>query len=159
MDLAAFNALSPEAAREALLRCCGSGAWAEAMVKGRPYADKAALRRAAEEHWRSAGRADILEAFSHHPRIGAAVASGWAKGEQAGVAGAAQDVMSALAEGNREYERRFGHIYLVCATGKSAPELLLILKSRLANEPAAELAVAAGEQAKITALRLEKMLT
>ncbi|MBI3298463.1 MAG: 2-oxo-4-hydroxy-4-carboxy-5-ureidoimidazoline decarboxylase [Elusimicrobia bacterium] len=159
MDLAALNALPADAARAELTRCCGAARWVEGMVKSRPYADKAALHRSAEEQWRALGREDILEAFAHHPRIGASAAAGWAKGEQAGVSGAAQETLQAIADGNREYERRFGHIYLVCATGKAAPELLAILERRLKNEPDAELAEAAAEQAKITALRLEKLLS
>lgn len=159
MNLAALNALPAPEARAEFERCCGSRRWTDAMLNGRPYADKATLQKAAEAFWRALGREDFLEAFAHHPRIGASAAQGWAKGEQSGVLGAAAGTMQALAEGNREYERRFGHIYLICATGKSAAEMLTILERRLRNEPDAELAEAAGEQAKITALRLEKLLS
>ena len=159
MDLSQLNSLPDAEAREAFRRCCGSTLWVGRMLHGRPFADRAALLEAAAENWRGLARADILEAFAHHPRIGASKASGWAKSEQSGVAAAAQATLDALAAGNAEYERRFGHIYLVCATGKSADEMLGILKRRLGNAPEAELAAAAGEQAKITALRLEKLLT
>jgi 2-oxo-4-hydroxy-4-carboxy-5-ureidoimidazoline decarboxylase len=157
---------SPEAdARAALLRCCGSRRWAEVMLSRRPFAAAAELYAAADEFWAGLGRADWLEAFAAHPRIGdldslrrkfAATAT-WSAGEQAGVAGAADEVLRELAEGNRRYEERFGHIFIICATGKTAPELLQALRERLQNMPDEELAIAAAEQAKITRLRLEKL--
>lgn len=159
MGLAALNALPANEARRELLRCCGSIRWAERMAEGRPYADRAALLAAADRHWRDLEPMDWLEAFKHHPRIGARkVESAWAKAEQGGVAGAAEQTLQALVERNHAYERRFGHVFLVCATGKSAAEMLAILESRLPNDPDAELRVAAAEQAKITALRLDKLL-
>jgi len=162
-----LDALAEPDARAAFLRCCGSRRWAEAMARGRPYADQHALLAAAE---RAAGplvRADWLEAFSHHPRIGdrAALAerfpatAGWSASEQGGVAAAGEDVLGALVRGNGEYEARFGHIFIVCATGKSAPEMLALLRGRIANEPDAELEIAAAEQRKITAIRLKKLLS
>jgi 5-hydroxyisourate hydrolase/2-oxo-4-hydroxy-4-carboxy-5-ureidoimidazoline decarboxylase len=161
-----LDALPPEEATDAFLRCCGSRRWAEAMERGRPYADAPALLAAAEREFGSLAREDWLEAFSHHPRIGdrdslAArfpATAGWSASEQAEVAGAGEDVLDALLRGNREYETRFGHIFIVCATGKTAAEMLALLRERLPNAPAAELEIAAAEQRKITALRLAKLL-
>lgn len=160
-----LNALDAAAARAELMRCCGSAAWAAAMAAGRPYPDRAAVLAAADRHWDALPKAGRLEAFSHHPRIGErqlrqrfAASAAWASQEQAGAAAATDEVIAALAEGNRAYEARFGHVFLVCATGKSAPEMLGILRARLPNGPDAEFAVACAEQAKITRLRLEKLL-
>jgi 2-oxo-4-hydroxy-4-carboxy-5-ureidoimidazoline decarboxylase len=146
------------------------------MTAGRPHGDEPALLAAAEHAFDGLERADWLEAFAHHPRIGdrawlaarfspepvacdpGARSAGWAASEQGSVATANEHVLDALLHGNREYEARFGHIFIVCATGKSAPEMLSFLRQRLANPPAAELAIAAGEQRKITAIRLRKLL-
>jgi 2-oxo-4-hydroxy-4-carboxy-5-ureidoimidazoline decarboxylase len=164
--LARLNALPDEAARDAFLRCCGCERWAGAMVSGRPYPDARALRDAADAAWAATGPAEWLEAFRHHPRIGdrAALAArfaatrSWSAGEQGGVADAGDAVLDALHAGNLAYEARFGHVFLVCATGKSAGELLDLLRRRLHNAPDEELRVAAAEQARITRLRLEKLL-
>lgn len=164
--LVRLNALPAGEARAALLRCCGSSRWAEAMAAARPYPSGEALLAAADRVFSQLGRDDWLEAFAHHPRIGdrdalqARFAStrAWSTREQAGVATAEADVLDTLAHGNRAYEARFGHVFLVCATGKSAGEMLALLRARLPNAPDAELRVAAGEQAKITRLRLEKLL-
>jgi 2-oxo-4-hydroxy-4-carboxy-5-ureidoimidazoline decarboxylase len=161
-----LDALPPEEARAAFLRCCGSSRWAEAMTTGRPHGTEAGLLAAAERAFAALDRPDWLEAFAHHPRIGdrAALAArfaatrGWSSSEQAGVAAAREDVLDALAEANRAYEDRFGYIFIVCATGRTAPEMLGLLRERLANPPEAELHVAAAEQAKITALRLKKLI-
>lgn len=156
-SLARLNGLSAGAAQEAFLRCCGSTRWARTMSEGRPYADENALFEAARRAGQALGRGDWLEAFAAHPRIGDK-ARGWAAGEQAGAAGAADAVLDALAEGNAAYEARFGHIFIVCATGKTAGEMLELLRSRLPNDPADEWKVAAAEQAKITRLRVEKLI-
>ncbi len=161
-----LDALDEEAATAALLRCCGSRRWAEAMARGRPYASEWALLAAAERAFAPLERADWLEAFSHHPRIGdrASLAArfpataGWSRSEQGGVGGAAEDVLDGLLRGNREYEARFGHIFIVCATGKSAAEMLALLRERLPNDADRELEIAAAEQRKITAIRLKKLL-
>ncbi|TBR21065.1 2-oxo-4-hydroxy-4-carboxy-5-ureidoimidazoline decarboxylase [bacterium] len=159
MELSVLNGLPPKAARQELLRCCGSIRWSERMEAGRPYADKAALLAAAERVWWALEAVDWLEAFSHHPRIGQKkVEAAWAKQEQDGVKSASQQVLQTLAERNHAYERRFGHIFLVCATGKSADQMLALLDARMGNDSDAELRVAAGEQAKITAIRLTKLL-
>ncbi len=127
------------------------------MIAGRPYADDRALLEAADRAWWELGREDWLQAFSAHPRIGERSADSWSRWEQAGVDGAGADIRRRLAAGNEAYERRFGHVYLVCATGREAPELLADLETRLTNDPARELRIAATEQAKIIRLRLEKL--
>lgn len=149
-----------ELSDEELLRCCGSRRWVERMADRRPFSSAQDLYKQAEDAWWSLEPADWLEAFSHHPRIGdkAALRQKWAGQEQAGAARAPDAVIDALAAGNAEYEKRFNHIFIVCATGKSAEEMLALLRGRLGNRPEEELRVAAGEQAKITRLRLEKLL-
>jgi 2-oxo-4-hydroxy-4-carboxy-5-ureidoimidazoline decarboxylase len=165
MNVASLNAMPSEDARAALLRCCGSRRWVEGIVARRPFASAAELFAAADEAWAGLGRDDWLEAFAAHPRIGDldslrkkfAMTADWAAHEQSGVAGAGDDILRRLADGNRRYEERFGYIFIVCATGKSAAEMLDILLRRMKNAPAEELAIAAAEQAKITRLRLEKL--
>ena len=157
MTLAALNAMDDLSAMRALAQCCGSRRWTAAMNARRPFTDPEALFRAAEETWWSLEGADWLEAFAHHPRIGER-AGGWAGQEQAGTQGAPTTTMRELASLNREYERKFGHVFLIFATGKSADEMLAELRRRLALDPRAEMKNAAAEQAKITRLRLEKLL-
>jgi 2-oxo-4-hydroxy-4-carboxy-5-ureidoimidazoline decarboxylase len=160
VKIAAYiNGLSADAARAALARCCASQQWVQRMLAGRPYASDRQLYRAAEREWWALDRGDWLEAFAAHPRIGERTADAWSSGEQSGVTRAGTDLRLALSEENGAYQRRFGHVYLVCATGRSAAELLADLKTRLANDSDTELVVAAGEQAKITRLRLEKLVT
>jgi len=166
VTLAELNALPATEAEAAFLACCGSTRWARDMASRRPYADVEALTAAADEAWWSLDPADWDQAFRAHPRIGerkaapaqGARAAAWSSQEQAGAASAGGDVAAALAEGNQAYEARFGRIYIVCATGKTAEEMLAILRARLANDDATELRAAAAEQAKITKLRLEKLL-
>lgn len=166
MTLDAFNALSREAAQAELLRCCGSARWAAAVAARRPFATPADLLAAADAEWARADRAEILEAFRHHPRIGDvdslrkkfASTAAWASGEQSGVSAADEATLRGLAAGNTDYERKFGYIFIVCATGKTAAEMLALLQARLPNDPARELPLAAEEQRKITRIRLEKML-
>lgn len=158
MTIAAYlNGLSPDAAARALARCCASKQWVKRMLAGRPFASDQELFRASEREWWSLDRGDWLEAFGAHPKIGERTADAWSSGEQSGMARAGADLRLALREENGSYERRFGHVYLVCAAGRSAAELLADLRGRLMNEPDKELRVAAGEQAKITHLRLEKL--
>lgn len=161
-----LNSGPEDAARAELLKCCGSSRWAEAMVKARPYADAKALFEAADAQWAKTGPLDWREAMAHHPRIGEsqlrakfASTAQWSSQEQKGVSGAGDEVLNLLAQGNRDYEERFGFIFLVCATGKSAEELLGLLRERMNNDPETELKVAAAEQAKITRIRLEKLLS
>ena len=149
-----------------LASCCGSTGWVQAMVAARPFGSLPALLSAAERCWADLKPADWLEAFRHHPRIGEQAAAvpqrpesgGWSAAEQAGVGSAPDATRQALAELNRQYEARFGYIYIVSAAGKSAEELLAIARERLRNAPDVELLTAAREQQKITRLRLEKLL-
>jgi 2-oxo-4-hydroxy-4-carboxy-5-ureidoimidazoline decarboxylase len=166
MELAQLNALPPDALRAEFLRCCGCARWVEGMLRRRPFADKGALTAAADEEWALTGVDDRLEAFAHHPKIGGkdalrakfAATADWAKGEQSGAAAADEQTLDALDRGNADYEARFGFIFIVCATGKSAAEMLAILRARLPNAREAELKTASAEQAKITKLRLEKLI-
>jgi 2-oxo-4-hydroxy-4-carboxy-5-ureidoimidazoline decarboxylase len=137
------------------------------MLEQRPFEDETELLAAASRLWNQLGPDDWKEAFSHHPKIGDinslrktfAATSAWAEGEQSGVHGASEETLGMLAESNAEYERRFGYIYIVCATGKSAGEMLALLVERLKNNPETELSVAATEQLKIIHIRLEKLLS
>ena len=166
MTLDQLNRLDEAAARAALERCCGARRWVEGVCAARPFRDRAALFEAAERAFGGLERADWLEAFAHHPRIGDLAAlrakyastAAWAGEEQRGAAGAGEAVLAALADGNRAYEERFGYIFIVCATGKSANEMLTLLRARMPNPPEREIGNAAGEQMKITRLRLEKLL-
>ncbi len=165
VDLKRINGWSEAAARPAFLGCCGAPGWADAMTARRPFRSEAELFAAAAEVWRALPPAEWLAAFAAHPRIGDletlrrryAQAGGGPAAEQALVQGAAEEVLEALADGNRRYEARFGYIFIVCATGKTAEEMLALLRQRLGNDPETELRIAAGEQEKITRLRLEKL--
>ena len=165
--VSAFDALPDHEAALLLESCCGSHAWVQGMLAHRPFGTVVRVLNEADEIWWSLEPDDWREAFDHHPRIGeqtaaspqGAAAKAWSADEQRGASTAREDTREALAKANREYERRFGHIYLVCATGKSAEEMLALLRRRLSNDPATELRVAAGEQAKITRLRLQKLFT
>jgi OHCU decarboxylase len=163
MRLDDLNALDADAAAHELLRCCGSRRWASAMAAARPFASIDAALRKADTTWSTLDRPDWLEAFAAHPRIGAGGAGGagttrWSADEQAGVAGAAAGTRLRLAEANREYEARFGYIFIVCATGRTAGDMLERLERRLQNDPAEEIGAAAEEQRQITRLRLAKLL-
>lgn len=155
--LAAFNGLGGDAARQALMACCSSARWAGAVLAGRPYDSAAALLRQSDEAVAGLTPGDLRDALSGHPRIGAG-AGRWSREEQAGVDGAAEVTRRALADGNAAYERRFGHIYLVCATGRSAGELLELLRSRLANDGETEWQVLRSELGKINRIRLRKLI-
>jgi allantoicase len=159
-----LNGLSHDRAVAALLRCCGSPRWAERVAAGRPYGSRTHLFGHSDHVWWHLGDGDWRAAFDHHPRIGGDVAAlrkkfgataSLSENEQAGVQAASESTLQALAQGNVEYEARYGFIFIVCASGKTADEMLDLLRSRMNHEPAAELRIAAGEQAKITRLRLE----
>lgn len=161
-----WNGLSVELAAAEVLPCCGSKAWARMLAARRPLPDEASLLVASDEIWNRLPQQDWLEAFSTHPRIGerkapplASAQSATWSGQEQKAAATDRNLQSALAEGNREYERKFGRVFLVCATGKSAVEILAILGRRLHNDDAAELREAAEEQRKITNLRLKKWLS
>ncbi|HEX8503480.1 MAG TPA: 2-oxo-4-hydroxy-4-carboxy-5-ureidoimidazoline decarboxylase [Pyrinomonadaceae bacterium] len=161
-----LNRLGDEEARATLLACCGSSRWAAAVAALRPFWDVGQLLNIAGRVWRELDREDWLEAFRAHPKIGeskAAAGAGeqsraWSEGEQSRARDASAETRDALAEANREYEARFGHIFIVCATGRTADEMLGLLRARLTNDPETELRVAAGEQWRITELRLRKLL-
>ena len=166
-SLRLLNALLDEAAVAALRNYCGATRWAQAMAAARPFAGVEQLRAAAEKCFTEMAREDWLACFRAHPRIGekksaASVASpaaaGWSEQEQAGARGAEASTLAALAEANRAYEARFGHIFIVCATGKTPAEMLAACQQRLANDPEKEISIAADEQRHITQLRLEKIL-
>ena len=166
MRLDAFNALTYDEALKDLLRCCGARRWAAHMVARRPYRTLDEVFANADKAWAACDRADALEAFRQHPKIGDAAAlrarfpttRSWAEGEQAGVRAAPDDVLKRLAAGNEAYEAKFGYLFIVCATGKTAEEMLALLEERLRNAPELELRVAAAEQAKIMRIRLGKLL-
>jgi OHCU decarboxylase len=161
-----LNRLSADEARAALLACCGSARWADAVAALRPFWDVGQLLNIGGRVWRELSKGDWLEAFRAHPKIGerkaeretGAEARAWAEGEQSRAREAPDETLAALAEANREYEGRFGFIFIVCATGKSADEMLALLRGRIDNDAETELRVAAGEQWRITELRLRKFL-
>ncbi|WP_431957779.1 2-oxo-4-hydroxy-4-carboxy-5-ureidoimidazoline decarboxylase [Nocardia lijiangensis] len=153
-----FNALSEAAATEALLACCASPAWARGVLAERPYSSVERLFGTADNVLAALSEGDIDRALAGHPRIGDRTDSAASAREQSRVVDATDAVRAALAEGNRAYERRFGHLYLVCATGRSGAELLDLLTTRLHNEPATERAVMRTELAKINRIRLRRLL-
>ena len=178
MRLEDLNALDEDAAARAFLRCCGSSRWARKMAVQRPFASVDAMVHAADAIWSGLDRLDWLEAFAVHPKIGAGGAGGaagvgeaggaggaggadtahWSAEEQAGVSAAADATRLGLAAANREYEARFGYIFIVCATGKTAGAMLELLERRLRHDPDAEIRIAAEEQRTITRLRLAKLV-
>jgi len=164
MTLAEFNALPSAHAESLLIDCCGSARWAARVNSRRPFANAEVLHKAADSIWWNLERADWLEAFSHHPQIGDKPASGsdsarqWAEGEQTGARAASDEVKARLARANRAYFEKFGYIYIVCATGKTAEGMLAILNQRLQNDLPSEISVAAEQQRLITRIRLEKLL-
>jgi OHCU decarboxylase len=161
-----LNRLGAEEARAALLACCGSTRWAAEVAALRPFWDVGQLLNIAGRVWRELDGEDWLEAFRAHPKIGESKAARetgeearrWSEGEQSGARDASERTLDALSEANREYEERFGFIFIVCATGKTAGEMLDTLRARMTNDPETELRVAAGEQWRITELRLKKFL-
>lgn len=156
---------SDEAAAE-LLKCCGSSRWARAVASRRPFGSADELMRAADEVWWSLGAADWLEAFSRHPKIGERKAaagqsrqeSAWSAGEQSKMTEADDAAREEMARLNRVYAEKFGHIFIVCATGRTPAEMLALLRARLTNDAETEIRVAAEEQRRITRLRLQKLL-
>jgi OHCU decarboxylase len=165
VNLDEFNALPAAQAEQKLLDCCGSTRWASRMAAQRPFAGSNNLCDVADSIWIKLEAADWLEAFSRHPQIGQRLVAGsessrrWAEGEQSGARAATENVTARLAQGNQNYREKFGYIFIVCASGKSAEEMLALLEQRLQNDPAHELSIAAEQQRLITRLRLEKLLT
>jgi len=166
MTIAEFDHLAAERKKEMLKQCCDSTAWVEKMLTVPPVNDLIDLFEDAEEKWYECTEADWKEAFSHHPKIGDInslkekfARDKWVKDEQSSVKQAPDQTLEALAEGNKLYERKFGYIFIVCATGRSAEEMLGLLTSRLRNSPENEIKIAMEEQNKITRIRLEKLFT
>jgi allantoicase len=166
-DLAWLNSLTTEEAAKELRQCCGSKRWAEQLSNDRPYSTFDTLITHADRLWWSLTPDDWLEAFRSHPKIGeqkasdnvSAQSSQWSGQEQSGVSSASQSTVNSLASLNRAYEEKFGFIFIICATGKTSEEMLAALKDRLQHDSDTELHLAAAEQAKITQLRLKKLLT
>jgi 2-oxo-4-hydroxy-4-carboxy-5-ureidoimidazoline decarboxylase len=166
LTLAQLDTIPEAEAAFKLAACCGSAKWVAGMIARRPFVVREKLLTAAEEIGLTLQPADWLEAFEHHPRIGerhaassvSAIAADWSKGEQFAAGKASEDTRAALLEANIEYEERFGFIFIISASGRSAEEILAALRERLANEKDAEIFIAAREQRKITRLRLEKMV-
>ena len=167
MTLQELNNLDDDDAINRLLLCCGSHRWAREMIEQRPFQSKEQMIRQAEKIWENLSKDDWLEAFTHHPKIGDidslrekyASTRNWAESEQSGTKQASDQTLQKLKKLNEEYEEKYGYIFIVCATGKSADEMLQILESRIGNDPDKELKIAAREQNKITNIRLEKLLS
>lgn len=164
VDVEKINSIAIEVARQALIKCCGSTQWVNAMIEARPFSSKEQLFNQSDALWFALPESEWLAAFGHHPRIGEsqlrekfANTADWSAGEQAGVASASEEVIQGLAEGNDAYYNKFGFVFLICATGKSAEEMLTALRERLPNDRQAELQNAAQEHSAITKIRLEKL--
>lgn len=167
MTVNEFNSLDHNVAIKELMRCCGSSRWASLMIENFPFASEKDLLDKASHIWKEeCKKEDWLEAFTHHPKIGDlksmekkfASTKGWAGAEQGGVKKANEKTIKTLAEGNTDYEEKFHFIFIVCATGKSAEEMLLLLQDRLHNTYEDELMIAMNEQNKITQIRLQKLI-
>jgi 2-oxo-4-hydroxy-4-carboxy-5-ureidoimidazoline decarboxylase len=156
--LATFNGAATVDAERDAARCCASRSFAAAIAAGRPYQDLDALDAAIDAEFGRLGWADIAEAVGEHPRIGDPAAAGWSRAEQAGAAAAPADVAAGLATGNQAYQDKFGHVFLVCASGLTAGQMLDLLQARLGNDPATERRVVADELRKITRQRMRKLL-
>ena len=164
MTIAAFDHLDRESKKNLLLQCCGSPAWVEKMLNLPPVEDLVDLFEDAEETWYECDEEDWKEAFAHHPKIGDMDAlrkkfssDKFAASEQDSIKNASEQILIALANGNKLYEEKFGYIFIVCATGKPAEEMLVLLNERLQNNPGDEIKIAMDEQNKITKLRLERL--
>ncbi|MBU6953141.1 2-oxo-4-hydroxy-4-carboxy-5-ureidoimidazoline decarboxylase [Hahella sp. HN01] len=166
VTLEQLNAMPEQAAQATFQTCCSSEAWARGMTAARPFADSTSVHETADRIWAGLTEQDYLEAFAGHPKIGDvnslrakyAHTKALAAGEQSGVNSADEDTLQRLATGNQAYEEKFGFIFIVCATGKSAAEMLSLLEARLPNARSEEVINAAEEQRKITRIRLEKLL-
>lgn len=166
MTLHELNILPKQQLREELLKCCGSSAWVDKMLPFFPADDMVELLEDAEEQWFKCSEQDWKEAFAQHPKIGDiqslekkfASTAAWASGEQEAIKTASSQTLQELKDVNQQYEDKFGYIFIICATGKSADEMLGLLQTRLQNSPEVEIEIAADEQNKITKLRIEKLL-
>jgi 2-oxo-4-hydroxy-4-carboxy-5-ureidoimidazoline decarboxylase len=166
MSLQELNALDKTQLKELLTTCCGSSQWVEKMSALFPFANEELLFKKATGTWYACSEDDWLEAFTHHPKIGDiaslkqkfSATADWEADEQAAVKQTSNEILEALSEANRLYQEKFGFIFIVCATGKSAEQMLELLIVRLDNKPEDEIKIAMEEQNKITAIRLEKLL-
>jgi 2-oxo-4-hydroxy-4-carboxy-5-ureidoimidazoline decarboxylase len=154
-------------ATKKFFHCCSSQHWSELFAMKRPFQNFEEMCQQADQVWFSLGKADWLEAFGHHPRIGANIdalrvkyqpTKSWSSQEQSGITQASEETLKSLQQQNIDYEKKFGHVFLICATGKSADEMLQALKARINNSPEIELKNASVEQSKIAHLRLKKLL-
>ncbi len=162
MDLQEFNSAPDDRLRPLLAACCDVPRWVDGVLAGRPYGDAAALNQTADKGLRELDASDVDRALAAHPRIGdraagASTEAAWSRNEQSGV-GDDPDVRTAMAAGNREYEERFGRVFLICATGLSAQEMLASLRERLTHDDDVEAAVVQEELRKIALLRLAKVV-
>jgi len=153
-----LNSLAPDGAEALLLTCCGSNDWAQAVAEARPFHTFDELVATADRVWWSLDRLDWLEAFAAHPEIGDTGGTGWSRAEQIGAEQATANTRDEIHRLNEEYASRFGHIFIICATGMTGAEMLAALKARLGNDPETELRIAAEEQRQITHLRLAKLV-
>lgn len=166
MTIENLNIINKKEAFDELFKCCGCTIWAQNLTDFRPYKNKEELLRLSDMVWSGCEMEEVLEAFLHHPKIGDvksleqkfASTKEWASGEQAGVNIASTQTLEELSLLNQEYEKKFGYIFIVCATGKTANEMLTLLKARIQNDGETEFRIAMGEQNKITHIRLEKLL-
>lgn len=161
-----LNTMPRALAEASLLRCCGSGTWAREMAATRPYESVQRFRDAADHSWWRLDEEEWLAAFASHPAIGgsggnatAKSTSRWSADEQSGTRGIDDSLSDRLAEANAEYRERFGFTFIICATGKDAPQMLSRLEERLGNPREVEIRVAAEEQSQITQIRLTKLLS
>ena len=167
MTIEELNKLDDLCLKEELMKCCGSTRWIKQMIAAKPFRSEKDLFVKAESCWHHTTETDWLEAFSHHPKIGDlkslekkfASTKILAGNEQRAVKSASVETLEHLAEGNQLYENKFGFIFIVCATGKSADEMLELLNERIGNDRNTELKIAASEQHKITNLRLQKLIS
>ena len=166
MDIDAFYQIGAEEQKSLLAECCGSGKWIQKMVDAPAVSHVSQLLALAEEKWKECNEADWKEAFKHHPKIGDIdalrkkfAADRFAANEQGAVSNASEQTIKKLSEANDLYEKKFGYIFIVCATGKSGNEMLKLLEKRLKNDPEQEIQIAKEEQFKITKLRLEKLFS
>ncbi|GGN83757.1 hypothetical protein GCM10010112_62410 [Actinoplanes lobatus] len=159
-----FNALPTERLEEELLACCAAPAWGARIAAGRPYADRAAILASADAASRALSWSDVLRGLSAHPRIGERAAgqskeAAWSRVEQSAAAVSAdEETKSALVLANKEYEARFGHVFLIFASGRTQAEILAVARERLGNDDAGERAIVSGELGRIARLRLERVL-
>jgi 2-oxo-4-hydroxy-4-carboxy-5-ureidoimidazoline decarboxylase len=159
------NKMTAQQFKVEIFKCCGSTSWVQKLAEKFPFASKEELKEESDKIWVSLSEKDWKEAFTHHPKIGdansfkkkLASTANWASAEQAEVRSAEEQTLIELKTGNDEYEKKFGYIFIVCATGKSAEEMLAMLKVRLKNSPQEEIEIAMQEQNKITHLRIDKL--